>query len=117
LLRQVHNLTRLRRNALVTTDTELSAIASPFPSRLSSAQTLIHAVAAAGIDTVLTSFQAMATWLRNPVRLPLTGPPTWANFGGNYKFSCIKNPVRYKFYVTGCGRYARLDELWGKLRK
>ena len=29
----------------------------------------------------------------------------------------VKNPVRYKFYVTGCGRYARLDELWGKLRK
>ena len=29
----------------------------------------------------------------------------------------LKNPVRYKFYVTGCGRYARLDDLWGKLRK
>lgn len=28
-----------------------------------------------------------------------------------------KNPVRYKFYSTSCGRYARLDELWGKLRK
>jgi peptide-methionine (S)-S-oxide reductase len=28
-----------------------------------------------------------------------------------------KNPARYKFYVTGCGRYARLDELWGKFRK
>jgi len=28
-----------------------------------------------------------------------------------------KNAVRYKWYVTGCGRYARLDELWGKLRK
>ena len=28
-----------------------------------------------------------------------------------------KNPVRYKFYVTGCGRYARLDQLWGKFRK
>ena len=27
-----------------------------------------------------------------------------------------KNPVRYKFYANGCGRYARLDELWGKLR-
>jgi peptide-methionine (S)-S-oxide reductase len=27
------------------------------------------------------------------------------------------NSVRYKFYVTGCGRYARLDELWGGLRK
>lgn len=27
-----------------------------------------------------------------------------------------KNPVRYKFYVTGCGRYQRLDNLWGELR-
>jgi peptide-methionine (S)-S-oxide reductase len=27
-----------------------------------------------------------------------------------------KNPARYRFYVTGCGRYARLDELWGKYR-
>jgi len=27
-----------------------------------------------------------------------------------------KNPLRYKFYSTGCGRYSRLDELWGKLR-
>lgn len=27
-----------------------------------------------------------------------------------------KNPKRYKFYVTGCGRYQRLDSLWGELR-
>ena len=27
-----------------------------------------------------------------------------------------KNPVQYRFYVTGCGRYARLDQLWGSLR-
>ena len=26
-----------------------------------------------------------------------------------------KNPVRYKVYRTGCGRDARLEELWGKL--
>jgi peptide-methionine (S)-S-oxide reductase len=25
-----------------------------------------------------------------------------------------KNPIRYKFYRTGCGRDARLRELWGK---
>lgn len=25
-----------------------------------------------------------------------------------------KNPARYKFYKTGCGRAARLKELWGK---
>ncbi|HEX3126944.1 MAG TPA: peptide-methionine (S)-S-oxide reductase, partial [Thermoanaerobaculia bacterium] len=24
-----------------------------------------------------------------------------------------KNPVRYKFYRTGCGRDARLQEIWG----
>jgi len=28
-----------------------------------------------------------------------------------------KNPTHYKLYSTGCGRYARLDELWGKLRQ
>ena len=28
-----------------------------------------------------------------------------------------KNALQYKFYVTGCGRYARLDELWGSYRK
>ncbi len=28
-----------------------------------------------------------------------------------------KNPLRYKLYTSGCGRYARLDELWGKLRR
>ena len=27
-----------------------------------------------------------------------------------------KNPLQYKFYVTGCGRYTRLDNLWGALR-
>jgi hypothetical protein len=32
---------------------------------------------------------------------------------GYYK----KTAVRYQYYDTGCGRYARLDELWGKLRK
>jgi peptide-methionine (S)-S-oxide reductase len=26
----------------------------------------------------------------------------------------LKNPVRYKFYRTGCGRDARLKMLWGK---
>ena len=28
-----------------------------------------------------------------------------------------KNPTQYRFYVTGCGRYSRLDSLWGPLRK
>ena len=28
-----------------------------------------------------------------------------------------KNPLQYRFYVAGCGRYQRLDSLWGELRK
>ena len=28
-----------------------------------------------------------------------------------------KNPFQYKAYVTGCGRYVRLDTLWGPLRR
>lgn len=28
-----------------------------------------------------------------------------------------KNPVRYRVYTSGCGRYARLDQLWGRLRQ
>ncbi|MBM3367824.1 MAG: peptide-methionine (S)-S-oxide reductase MsrA [Betaproteobacteria bacterium] len=28
-----------------------------------------------------------------------------------------KNPVRYQFYTSGCGRYARLEQLWGRFRK
>jgi methionine-S-sulfoxide reductase len=32
---------------------------------------------------------------------------------GYYK----KNPIRYKFYRSRCGRDARLDEVWGKDRK
>jgi peptide-methionine (S)-S-oxide reductase len=28
-----------------------------------------------------------------------------------------KNPVRYKLYTSGCGRYTRLDQLWGALRR
>jgi peptide-methionine (S)-S-oxide reductase len=27
------------------------------------------------------------------------------------------NAARYRFYVTGCGRYDRLDQLWGSYRK
>lgn len=28
-----------------------------------------------------------------------------------------KNPFNYKRYTFGCGRYERLDQLWGKFRK
>ena len=54
---------------------------------------------------------------KEPIRTPIEPAgdfwPAEAYHQDFYK----TNPVRYKFYVTGCGRYSRLDELWGPLRK
>ena len=63
-----------------------------------------------------------ATWeQRKPFRQPLltqitkAGPfyPAEDYHQDYYK----KNAFQYHFYVTGCGRYSRLDNLWGDLRK
>ena len=62
-----------------------------------------------------------AKWEKaKPFRQPLLTPVTKADrfwpaedyHQDYYK----KNALQYKFYVTGCGRYARLDQLWGSLR-
>lgn len=63
-----------------------------------------------------------ARWEKDkPFRQPIVTPVTAAgefwpaeDYHQNYY---KKNPVQYRFYVTGCGRYARLDQLWGALRK
>ena len=63
-----------------------------------------------------------AKWEKQkPFRQPLLTPITQASefwpaedyHQDYYK----KNPTQYRFYVTGCGRYSRLDSLWGPLRK
>jgi len=63
-----------------------------------------------------------AKWAKQkPFRQPLLTPITQA--GAFYPAEDYhqdyykKNALQYKFYVTGCGRYARLDSLWGPLRK
>ena len=63
-----------------------------------------------------------AAWeKRKPFKQPLLTPITAAgefwpaeDYHQDYY---QKNPLQYRFYVTGCGRYARLDNLWGELRK
>ena len=63
-----------------------------------------------------------AKWERQkPFRQPLLTPITKAGefwpaedyHQDYYK----KNPFRYASYVTGCGRYDRLNSLWGKYRQ
>jgi peptide-methionine (S)-S-oxide reductase len=54
---------------------------------------------------------------RQPILTPITKASEFWRAEDYHQDYYIKNPVQYKFYVTGCGRYARLDQLWGKLRK
>ena len=54
---------------------------------------------------------------RQPIVTPITAASEFWPAESYHQDYYKKNPVQYRFYVTGCGRYARLDQLWGALRK
>jgi peptide-methionine (S)-S-oxide reductase len=54
---------------------------------------------------------------RQPILTPITKAGEFWPAEEYHQDYSRKNPLQYKFYVTGCGRYARLDQLWGSLRK
>ena len=54
---------------------------------------------------------------RQPIMTPITAASEFYPAEDYHQDYYKKNPVQYRFYVTGCGRYARLDQLWGALRK
>jgi len=54
---------------------------------------------------------------RQPILTPIVAATEFWPAEAYHQDFYKTNPVRYKFYVSGCGRYARLDELWGSLRK
>jgi peptide-methionine (S)-S-oxide reductase len=54
---------------------------------------------------------------RQPLLTPITAAGEFYPAEDYHQDYYKKNPVQYRFYVTGCGRYARLDQLWGSLRK
>jgi len=63
-----------------------------------------------------------AYWEKNkPFKEPIVTPieaagQFWAAEDYHQDFY-RKNPVRYKVYTSGCGRYTRLDQIWGTLRR
>ncbi|HEV8238821.1 MAG TPA: peptide-methionine (S)-S-oxide reductase MsrA [Thermoanaerobaculia bacterium] len=55
---------------------------------------------------------AVAGKLRNVATLILPAGPFYAAEGYHQDFA-KNNPLRYRFYSTGCGRAARLRQVWG----
>ena len=54
---------------------------------------------------------------RQPILTPITKATEFYPAEDYHQDYYKKNPLQYRFYVTGCGRYDRLDSLWGGLRK
>jgi peptide-methionine (S)-S-oxide reductase len=54
---------------------------------------------------------------RQPILTPITPAGEFWPAEDYHQDYYKKNPLQYRFYVTGCGRYQRLDSLWGDLRK
>ena len=50
---------------------------------------------------------------KNPIVTEITAATQFYAAEDYHQDYYLKNPVRYKFYRTGCGRDARLTELWG----
>ncbi|HEX5041970.1 MAG TPA: peptide-methionine (S)-S-oxide reductase MsrA [Candidatus Polarisedimenticolaceae bacterium] len=48
-----------------------------------------------------------------PVTVAIEDAATFWPAENYHQDYCFKNPLRYKAYKTGCGRDARLQELWG----
>ena len=54
---------------------------------------------------------------RQPIVTPITKASEFWPAEDYHQDYYKKNALQYRFYVTGCGRYQRLDALWGDLRK
>jgi peptide-methionine (S)-S-oxide reductase len=54
---------------------------------------------------------------KQPLRTPIEPAREVWPAEGYHQDYYKKNALQYKFYVTGCGRYTRLDSLWGALRR
>jgi peptide-methionine (S)-S-oxide reductase len=54
---------------------------------------------------------------REPIVTPIATAAEFYPAEAYHQDYHLRNPVRYKYYKTGCGREARLQQLWGKPAK
>jgi peptide-methionine (S)-S-oxide reductase len=53
---------------------------------------------------------------REPIVTPIVNAGEFYPAEAYHQDYHLRNPVRYKYYKTGCGREARLQQLWGAKR-
>ncbi len=53
---------------------------------------------------------------KEPIVTPVEPAPAFYAAEDYHQDYYLKNPLRYKYYRTSCGRDARLKELWGEAR-
>jgi peptide-methionine (S)-S-oxide reductase len=56
----------------------------------------------------------VAKRFREPIQTEIVAAGPFYKAEDYHQDYYVKNPIRYRFYRYGCGRDARLEELWGK---
>jgi peptide-methionine (S)-S-oxide reductase len=84
-----------------------------FCDRGHSYTTAIYAVSAEDLAVAEKSRKAAEAELGKPVVTEIAAAPAFWPAEDYHQDYYRKNPLRYKYYRVGCGRDARLKELWG----
>jgi peptide-methionine (S)-S-oxide reductase len=84
-----------------------------FCDRGHSYTTAIYTVGTAQLEAAKKAKAAAATELKKDVATAVAAAPQFWPAEDYHQDYYRKNPLRYKYYRNGCGRDARLEQVWG----
>lgn len=84
-----------------------------FCDRGHSYTTAVYAVDAGDLAEAEKSKKAAEAELGKPIVTEITAAPAFWPAEDNHQDYYKKNPLRYKYYRSGCGRDARIEQVWG----
>lgn len=84
-----------------------------FCDRGHSYTTAIYAIGAEDLATAEKSKKQAEAELGKPIVTEIAAAPAFWPAEDYHQDYYRKNPLRYKYYRSGCGRDARIDEVWG----